>query len=159
DWRDVRFMDGVALEDWLSQHEAVAARVARKVLATFPALGARSVEEFWEEYSARFKPALTPEVLLCDRQEQAQRLRNDLRGIPQDFIVGADSPDEVVAFVAATILTADEEARSFLEARTLFVDTEDAARQVNRKSKIFVVRGSTTPLGGLLSRSSVTVIP
>lgn len=158
-WRDIRVIDGVALEDWLSQHEAVAARAARKILAVFPAKGARSVEEFWEEYSARFKPALAPQVLLCGREEQAQRLRDDLRGTPQDIIVRADSPDEVVAFVAAAILGADDESRKFLEARTLVVDIEEAARQVNQKSKIFVVRGTATSLGGWLSRNAVTIVP
>jgi hypothetical protein len=147
DWKAVRVVDGVGLEEWLSQHEGVAARIAREILGNVPRTGVRSIQEFWEEYSSRFKPSLTTEVLLCDRDEHAQRLRNDLLGSPQDLIVRADSPDEAVAFLAAAILSAAADTRKFLEARAVVIDTDEAARQVNQKAKIFVVRGTAAPLG------------
>lgn len=160
DWKDVRVIDGIALEDWLGQHPAVAAQAARTILSIMPRIGARSIEEFWAEYSARFKPTLTKEVLLCGREEQAKELIGRLSGEPQDIIVRADSPDEVVAFIAAAIQGADPDDRKFLEARTLVLDTEEAARQVGQRAKMaFIVRGTAVPLGGWLARSSVTIVP
>jgi hypothetical protein len=160
DWKDVRVIDGVALEDWLAQHHAVAARAARTILRIIPRLGARSIQEFWEEYSARFKPTLTKEVLLCEREKQAEQLISQLSGEPQDVIVRADSPDEVIAFIVAAIRSADPDVHKFLEARTLILDTEDAARQVGQRAKmVFMVRGTAVPLGGLLARNSLTIVP
>jgi hypothetical protein len=57
-WLDVRYIDGAQLENWLEERPAVAARYARYELGIYPQLGARSVEEYWDEYSSRFKPAL-----------------------------------------------------------------------------------------------------
>lgn len=160
DWKSVQVIDGVALEAWLEQHEAVAARVARLIVNVVPKTGARSTEEFWDEYSARFKPDLTEEVLLCERSEQATELLGQLSGVPQDVIVRADSPDEAIAFVVAAIRKADADVRKFLESRTLVLDTEDAARSVNRRSKqIFVVRGTAVQLGGVLARNNLAVVP
>src|SRR5262249_46669397 len=57
-WKDVRVIDGVALEEWLSQHPAVASRLARELLGVVPNTGARSIAEYWDEYSSRFEPPL-----------------------------------------------------------------------------------------------------
>ncbi len=68
-WKDVRVIDGVALEDWLDQKQAVAARFARE-LGLKPATGAMSTDEFWGEYSSRFKPPLTETVILAGRNRR-----------------------------------------------------------------------------------------
>ncbi|MBI4205418.1 MAG: hypothetical protein HY527_10370 [Betaproteobacteria bacterium] len=159
-WKDVRAIDGVALEEWLSQHPAVASKLAREVLGVFPNTGARSIAEYWDEYSSRFEPPLDGAVLLCDRQERAKLLTEQMLGAPQPVVVRADSTDEVVAFVIVTIHAAEENVRKFLEARTLVLDTEDAARQIGQKSNmVFIVRGSAVRLHGWLARTSVTIVP
>jgi hypothetical protein len=159
DWKDVRIIDGVGLEDWLSQHDAVGARVARSILGVVPAIGARSTEEFWEEYSSRFRPPLTKEVLLCEREDQAKELLAQLSGEAQDIVLRADSPDEAVAFAIAAIRSADSDLQKYLAARTLVLDTDEAARQVNRRARaVFIVRGTAVSLGGLLARYGTTII-
>lgn len=105
--REVRLIDGAALEDWLDQNPAVAARFARFELALMPPVGARSAEEFWDEYGSRFKPALTEQVLLCDREQQAKELLRQLGSGERDMPWRADSPDEVVAFAIAAVRNAD----------------------------------------------------
>lgn len=160
DWKEVLVIDGVALEEWLGQHPAVAAQAARTILRIMPGMGARSIQEFWDEYSARFNPTLTDEVLLCEREEQAEQLISQLSGEPQDVIVRADSPDEVIAFIVAAMRSADPDVGKFLEARALILDTEEAARQVGQRAKmVFIVRGTAVPLGGWLARNSVTIVP
>jgi len=112
-WKDVRVVDAVALEEWLSRHPAVAAKLAREVLGVVPNTGARSIAEYWNEYASRFEPPLEHGVLLCDRKEQAQALTERMLGAPQPVIVRADSTDEVVAFAIATILAARTVCASF----------------------------------------------
>ena len=80
EWKDVRYIDGMALEHWLDSCPAVAARYARFELGLAPHVGARSLDEFWREYSFRYEPQLTEAVLLCERHEQAQELLSKLLG-------------------------------------------------------------------------------
>jgi hypothetical protein len=113
DWKDVKVIDGVALEDWLAQRHAVAARVARSIVGIMPQTGARSTDEFWDEYAWRFKPPLITDVLLCEREEQAKQLIGQFGGEPGDIVVRGDSPDEVIAFIIAATLSL--KCRSFLK--------------------------------------------
>jgi hypothetical protein len=159
-WKDVRVIDAVALETWFDAHPAVAARVARYILGQTPLTGARSTDEFWEEYSSRFKPALMEQVLTCDREEQVKELLAELGKGAQDIVRRADSPDEVVAFAVAGIRQAESDLRKFLEARTLIIDTDDAARQLaHRPNMVFIPRASALPQAGMLARRNPTIVP
>jgi hypothetical protein len=158
-WKDVRAIDAVGLEEWLDQHAAVAARTAH-ILRVITESGARSTDEYWEEYAARFRPSLTEKVLLCDRDEQTKELLSRLDSAPQEIPWRADSPDEVVAFAVAVIRSADFELRKFLEARTLVLDTEEAARQLARRTNmIYIPRAAALTMSGLLSQHNPTIIP
>lgn len=159
-WRDVKVIDGVGLEDWLDRNAAVAARFARQVLKLLPPTNARSVSEYWDEYSTRFKPPLTEAVLLCDRAEEAKSLIARFSGAAQDILLRADSLDEVVAFAVAAIRKADDGVRKFLEARTLILDTEDAARQLGVRTNLtFIPRGSAISLAAMLAQRGPTLVP
>ena len=151
-------IDGVMMEHWLERCPAVAARYARREFASAPKLGARSTEEFWNEYSSRFKAPLTEQVLLCQRDEASKEVLKHLRSGPGELVLRADSPDEAIAFAIAVIRTADAEVRQFLEARTIVIDTEDAARELaERKDLIFIPRGNVT-IAGQLARLGSTLI-
>lgn len=159
-WKAVKIIDGIGLEDWLERCPAVAAWAARQILWVIPELGVQSTDEFWEEYASRFKPAANERVLLCDRDEQAMELREGLSGPPRDLLYQADSEDEVLAFVIAAIRSADHEKRRFFEARTLVIDSQEAARQLARQPNlIFLPRGSALSLCGLLASHNPTVVP
>ena len=138
-WKNVRVIDGILLEQWLEMCPAVALRMARNILVLFPQTGIRSTDEFWEEYASRFGPALNEKVLLCGREEQAGRLVQELAGQPQAHILQADSSDEVLAFTVAAIRIADPELRKFLEARSLVLDTEEAAREVSKLPNLIIL--------------------
>ena len=159
DWADVDYIDGVMLESWLDDHPAVAARYARFELNILPQLGARSTDEFWDDYSTRFKPDLNEEVLLCDREKQAEELLPKLVGSPGDMFLAADSPDEVIAFAVAAIRKAKPDVRLFLEARTLIVDDEDAALLLARRLGLtFLPRGQARQKAGLLAKVGPTLV-
>jgi hypothetical protein len=158
EWKEVMYIDGVGVEAWLDAHPAVAARYARYELKLMPQNGVRSVEEFWLEYSTRFDPPLTEDVLLCDRQPQADEL---LRALAQPSGIvnfAADSPDEVIAFAIAALRKAEESSRLFLEARTIVIDTIEAARLMSaKKGLIFLPQGQVRNSSGMLSQTGSTL--
>ena len=138
-WKDVRYIDGSALETWLEQRPAVAAWHARRTLGVKPQEGVRSTYEYWQDFAGQFDPMLTEEVLLCEREDTAQQLIQGLLQPSSIVSLVADSPDEVVAFAIAAIRKASEDVRSFLEARTLVVDTIAAGRQLQANDNLVLL--------------------
>jgi hypothetical protein len=61
-WKEVVYLDGVALEEWFLQCPATAAWHARNTFKCAPPAGIRSSDEFWEQFINRFNPALTEEA-------------------------------------------------------------------------------------------------
>lgn len=159
EWKQVEYIDGVGVETWLDDHPAVAARYARYELNLLPQVGVLSTAEFWDEYSTRFDPPLTEEVLLCDRQPQADKLLRALAEPSGMVSFAADSPDEVIAFAVAALRKAEDAARLFLEARTLIVDTVDAARlMLVKKGLAFLPRGQARNVAGMLGKAGSTLV-
>jgi len=158
-WKSVDFIDGSMLEDWLSDHPAVASRYARYHLKSAPLQGASSTDEFWDEFSTRFEPPLVEEVLLAGREKQATSLLRQLSESGGRIQFAADSPDEVIAFAVAAIRKAEPEVRVFLENRTLVIESADAAKFfANKENLIFLPKGQARDLTGLLARSGPTII-
>lgn len=158
-WKSVDYLDRVMLEDWLGKCPAVAARWGRYELRTVPLLGVRSTDEFWEEFSNRFSPALVEDVLLAGRESQVTSLLRGLSEGTSRLAYAADSPDEVLAFAISAIRRAEPSIRLFLEARTLVVETEEAARALAGKSGlVFLPRAQARGLVGMLSQYGPTVV-
>ncbi|MGB4063929.1 MAG: hypothetical protein WBK19_08905 [Azonexus sp.] len=159
EWKNVMYIDGSMLEDWLADCPPVAARYAKHHLKKMPLSGAQSTADFWEEFSTRFAPQLVEKVLLAGREDQAKQLIQQLSEGPGKLLYAADAPDEVVAFAIAAIRSADPAVRLFIEAKTLVVDSEDAVRQLaNKKGLSFLLRGQARSLAGLLVQSGPTVV-
>lgn len=159
EWKGVEYIDGIAIEDWLIAHPAVASRYSKYELNQMPQLGAYSTDEFWDEYSSRFVRGLVEDVLLAGRESQETNLLQKLMGGSGTMPYAADSPDEVIAFAVAAIRRADPPVRLYLEARTLIVDSEDAARQLsNRDGLIFLPRGQARGFAGWLARRGPTLV-
>ncbi|WP_295979655.1 hypothetical protein [uncultured Variovorax sp.] len=159
EWAAVDLIDGSQLEHWLADHPGVGAWWAREVLALVPRHGARSIDEYWAEFSNRYIPALTEQVLLCARQAQAEKLVNALIAGEAKLRLTADSPDEVIAFAVAAIRNAEAQKRLYLESRTLVVDTSEAVDQlVSMKDLMFLPRGAARNRAGQLATAGPTVI-
>ncbi|MCP6699367.1 hypothetical protein [Pseudomonas donghuensis] len=158
-WKRVVYLDGPLLEDWLAQSPAVASRWARHVFKRAPQHGVLSTDEFWESFSRRFDPALVEDVLLAGRESQAEDLLRNLTQGSGRLAFAADTTDEVIAFAVAAIRKATEQVRKPLEARTLIVETEEAARHlVNTSNLIYLPRLAARSCVGLLKISGPTVI-
>jgi hypothetical protein len=158
DFADVRYIDGAMLETWLEQHHAVGAKHARLVLGHMPHTGVRSTDEFWTEFSARYRPQLTEAVALCARQEQADQILTHLLGKRGSLVLVGDGPDEVSAVAVAAIRSAAETDRQYLEARTLVVDTDEAGRLVSVPDRYgYIVSPSVKEVAGALATYGPTV--
>lgn len=159
EWKRVVYLDGSQLEDWLSKCPAVASRWARYELLLAPQTGAYSTEEFWGGFSTRFKPALVEDVLLAGRETQAEELLQRLTDDAGRLAYSADTTDEVIAFAVAAIRKAPPNVRSYLEARTLIVDTVDAANiLITTSNLIYLPRnGARDSVGQLMLRGPTVV--
>ena len=158
DFKDVRYIDGVMLEEWLQRSGAVGARYAREVLGRVPQNGARSTDEFWDEFSRRFRPAINEEVVLAARGAQAEQIVTHMLGKPGSLVFAADGPDEVSAVAVAAIRKAPAASRAYLEARTLIIDTEEAGRGLAVADRYgYVVSPAATKISGMLSSFGPTI--
>ena len=118
----------------------------------------QDIDEFWESYASRFNPQLTEAVLLAGRADQIQALRQTLSAATGIHRYRGDSLDEVLAFIAAAIRSADDSEREYLRARTLIVQSENAARLLKaRPNLVFAMRGEGVKYGGLLDDHCVIV--
>lgn len=159
-WKDVRALDAVQLEHWLELCPAVAASVAREIVGNLPHTGALSTEEFWREYCTQFHPTLREEVVLAGRDEQAKVMIRALMGGGQVHRWQGDSLAEVLAFAIGCIHKTETETRAFLEARTLLIESKDAARQLaDSPHLIFAVRGEAVEMAGRLAESHPVIVP
>lgn len=157
-WKDVRYLDGVALVQWLRDHPAIAARYARNVLKTAPQEGALSTDEYWDEFSTQFKPPLSEKVVIADRQQEANAVIAKLLGTAESFMFGAETSEEVLAFAVAAIRSAEPAVRESLESRTLIIRTEAAARFLAMHTKLaFIATGAAEALVGVLGKNCPTL--
>lgn len=159
-WKEVHYIDGVCLEHWLEQNPAVAAWHARNTLKVYPLSGVRSIDEFWAEFSARFVPPLTEEVILCSRDKAATQLVADLSEATSIQRLVADTPDEALAFAIAAIRKAPPAIRLFLEARTLVIDIAEAGCQLPiGRGLVLLLRGEAARAPAQFHAAATTFVP
>ena len=159
-WKEVVFLDGAAIEGWLTENPGVAARYAKTILKTVPEVGAVGLDEFWRAYSREFDPEINYAIALSGRREQAEEFVNALADNEEmEFSIISDSPDEATAFGAAALLSRTDEVGRQLALRTLVVETAEAARQLSDPNNLicFATR-SATPSFGLLSAKGQAVL-
>ncbi len=157
-WREVHFLDGTVLQKWLEEKPAVAARYARNVLNKAPHNGALSTDEFWEFFSNDFKPKLTEDMLLAGRADESKQLLEVLTGGPQNFTIAAENAEEVIAFAVAAIRKAPEATRRLLEAKTMIVDTYEAAQFLSGMlDMVYLVWRKAEPLAATLGKRGPTL--
>ena len=157
-WKAVRCIDGVELAHWLDDHPAIAARYARDVLLKAPKEGAVSTDEYWEEFRAQFDPPLHEKLVIAGRQTDADEIISQLSGPAGPIFLGAETSEEVIAFAVAAIRSAPQATREYLEARTLVLRNEPAARFFSlRRNMCFLVTGDAEPKAGELANNCPTL--
>ncbi len=102
-WKDVKAYDATDIEQWLEIEQGVMVWLAERIGRRPP--GVQSIEEFWKEFHRSTAPPISPELVLAGRLEQGKSLSNWLRQGTGALRILGDSSDEVLAFLAATVLT------------------------------------------------------
>jgi hypothetical protein len=136
-WKDVRVLDVDDLMNGLEEAHAVHVRLS-EILGK-PATGVRSIEEWWEAFCARSSPAVSAEIALAGRADHAAQLLMLLDESRPFTTIRAKSVDDVLAFVAATMLTTSPVLRTELLARTLIVHDASALRQLDGSETLLII--------------------
>jgi hypothetical protein len=101
----VRVLDADDLEGWLTETPAVHQWISEQ-LGRRPK-DAQTLEQWWEQFQSRTKPALPPTLFVTGRDGEVGSLKDFLSGPPGTLAVQTGSRDEAIAFVAATLADAD----------------------------------------------------
>jgi hypothetical protein len=158
-WLEVRLLDANSLDHWLADCPTVAIPLARR-LGIIPPSGVRTLEDFCDEYRLNFAPPLKEDLLLNGREDRAKRLCEALSAGQRNLSKWqADSPLEAVAFIAAAIMKAEPETSLFLRAKTLIIETLEAARIVPTANCFnFILPPAASRMGPALARTNQVIL-
>ena len=84
-------------------------------------------------------PPISPQIALAGRADSAAQLLELLEEDRSFTTIGARSVDDVLGFIAATMLTTPEELRAELLARTLIVHDAAALRQLDGSETLLIL--------------------
>lgn len=118
-WLDVQAFDVDDIEQALELAPGVHHRFSE--IAGKPSHGAQSLDAWWGKFRRLSSPELDPVMVLAGRADVAAELLRILDSGPRQTTVSAVSTDEVIAFVAATVLSTTPEAQQDLLDRALIV--------------------------------------
>jgi hypothetical protein len=143
-WRDVRVIDGDMLVHWLELYPGVAEWLAVRINRR--PKGLRNLREVWNEWSLATIPALSQELIIADRDDQATSVLRWLNDAESVLSVQAEAADEAIAFLHAAVAQLPLNHRIYWESRILVAQSDDVARQlVGLGPKLIVVLNGGDP--------------
>ncbi len=137
-WADVRALDGNDLVALLEQAPAVAHWFAR-LIGKLPATGVISLDEWWENWSTVAVPRISPELVTAGRQDEADRLAQWFQGESSHYYLQGDTPEEAIAFLAASTHSKCSQWGTTLMTRAVVVQNVDAWRSIEGHQSPFVL--------------------
>jgi len=123
-WASVRAYDATDIAQWLSLASPVRAWLAAAIGQD--EAGVETAEMHFAKWAARTSPPLNGHIALAGRQAECQQLEQWLGDEPRPLLAQADTVEECVIFLCATMLAFAEPRRSQWLARTLIVTSADA---------------------------------
>ena len=127
DFSRVSALNVNSLEDWLSC--AIATTVWMREQIGKPTVGIRLVARWWENWLASTTPPLDEHLVLAGREKTATDLRDRCKQSPGVVTIGGQvHRDEIIAFIAAALFTADAERMGVGD--VLFVDDHNTAQRL-----------------------------
>ncbi len=137
EWADVKAFDADDIE--VAFDSAPAVQFWFSELIGFPVEGARTIENWWDAFARASQPNLTPKLVLAGRADQAAALLRVLEQETRVTTISAPSTDDILSFVAATLLSTPGPASTDLLARTLIVHNAAALRRLGATSDLLVL--------------------
>ncbi|MES2281066.1 MAG: hypothetical protein V4542_06605 [Pseudomonadota bacterium] len=124
-WGDVQVIDAEGLEQWIEQCPAVEQWIAEELNISSGRFGV-SLSRSWIRWSGVIQPAISPSMLTAGRKLDAVRERL-LTPTSQPMTVEADSPDEAVGVIYATLTEFPPETKERLLFNSMVVSESDLA--------------------------------
>ena len=129
------------LEDWLSC--AIATTVWMHEQIGKPTVGISLLARWWENWLAATTTPLDERFVLAGREKTATDLRDRCEQGPGVVTIGGQiHRDEIIAFVAAALVTADAEGMGV--GHVLFVDDHDTAQRLFAQDALSIPPGQQT---------------
>ena len=126
------------LEDWLSC--AIAATVWMREQIGKPTVGISLLARWWENWLAATTTPLDERFVLAGREKATTDLRDRCKQHPGVVTIGGQiHRDEIIAFVAAALVTADAEGMGVGD--VLFVDDHDTAQRLFAQEALSIPPG------------------
>jgi hypothetical protein len=137
-WNDVVVFD--AADIYGAMENAPAVHIQFSEAVGKPADSVGGLVDWWNRYRAPVGGLLTPELVLAGRANEAAALLRTLRDQETGHTgIAAASLDDVLAFVASTLLTASPGASSDLLDRSLIVYEPGALRFLDSASNLLIL--------------------
>lgn len=155
-WKDVKVYDAQTIAEWVEHFTSVQIWLQEQNVGPPPSI--RTLQMNWQDWSEGTNPNVSTGLVLSDREELPQQLRDALTsgGI---INVKGDSSDEATAFVFAVLDKSDPEFRNHYQARSIVVEiSNDADRLRDSEPQIVILRPPATEKAQMLSRFGHTVI-
>ncbi len=144
-WRDVRAYDADHLMHWIEKHPGVGHWLA-VLMGKLPE-GVRQLEDSWDEWVRATKWPISNDLILADRDEEAARIHRWLLQPPGVLGIQAESTDEAIAFLRASLRQLPEEHRLAHETRCLVVNSADEARKLADSISRLIIVIADPPTG------------
>ncbi len=129
-WRAVRVLDGDDLIHWIERHPGVGHWLA-VVIGKRP-VGLRQLGEVWDEWALATAPTLPWQLVLANRDEESARVLRWLLQPPSVLTVQAETSEEAIAFLHATIAQLPPQYRESQIAHCLVSTTGEATRALKQ---------------------------
>jgi len=128
-FREVRAYDADDLESWLEQAPAVHVWISRR-LGKYPP-GVIGLDDRWEEWSRGTQPEMSPDLVIAGREDESGALVSWLAQEENAvFSLKAESADQAVAFLSASVIRLPEDERDLHLARSVVVEDRTAWRSL-----------------------------
>jgi len=128
-WGDVRAYDADTLHAWLEQAPAVHIWLSRHMGKQPP--DAIDLETYWEDWSGVTNPPFSVPLVIGGRQAEASRLLEWISGVSTLISLQAETEQEAIAFLAASIQGLPTDDRDRLFSRSAVVMSEESWRQIS----------------------------
>jgi hypothetical protein len=137
-FKNVQAIDVDDLVHWLDGYPVVQLWLAEKT-GKRPRSGVASLEEMWQRWSLCMKPPLSERVMLAGRDQESTNIHTWLRGPPSVLTVQAESVDEAVAFLWASISSLPADVCAAYLTHTLYAESDEAVRELSAAMKALIV--------------------
>jgi transcriptional regulator with XRE-family HTH domain len=136
-WKDVIVIDADDLVHWIDQYPQVQQWLGARLGKLVP--GTTSLSDFWSQWRLSTEHPMTAELVFAERDEDGTKLLKWLREAPSIFELQADSPEEAMAFLYATIDRLPPDHANLQASRCIIASTAEAATALGKSPTPLVI--------------------